>query len=75
MDEYDNKIKKLTVDAIKKTKSKIDSKYIGEKLFGYALCTDDDVSGVYHVCCTESWVKKESGRDEDVGFISVEWEQ
>ena len=75
MHEFDNKIKELAIEAIKKTKEQIDYRYADETLFGYALCTDDDVSGVYHVCCTEAWVKKKSKTDEDIGFISVEWEQ
>lgn len=62
-------------EAIRKTKSQIDSKYSGKQLKGYALCTTDDVVGVYHVACTEDWVNERKKDYEEIGYISVEWEQ
>ncbi len=74
----DCQIKDLTntiFEAIRATKAQIDSKYAGKKLLGYALCTDDDVVGVYHVACTEDWVDERKEHYKEIGYISVEWEQ
>jgi hypothetical protein len=38
-----------------------------EELFGFALCTDDDLRTVHHVSCTD-------GGYPGIGFIYVEWE-
>jgi len=73
-----NELVKLTsnlLSAIEKTKYQIDKKYPNQKLFGYALCTTDDLSGVYHVACTSEWVNKNSKGFEEIGYISVEWEE
>jgi hypothetical protein len=45
-----------------------------EELFGFALCTDDDLRTVYHVACTRSWVRERDGGYPGNGFIYVEWE-
>lgn len=42
-------------------------------LSGFALCTDDDVSTLYHVACTREWVSEKEKRYPGVGFIYVEW--
>ncbi|GEM_PF-4406766 len=75
MIEFNEKIKSLLVSAIKKTKAEIDKKYGKDKLFGYALCTDDTVMTIYHIACTVSWVKERAKEDKYIGYISVEWEQ
>ncbi len=71
----DTEITRLAIDAIKKTKAQLDEKYAGQTLFGYALCTDDDVSGVFHAACTEEWVATKSKEYDDIGYVSVDWEQ
>jgi Domain of unknown function (DUF4303) len=43
------------------------------ELFGFALCTDDDVSGVYHVACTQDWVLEKQAVYPDIGFIYTDW--
>jgi len=43
------------------------------RFFGFALCTDDDVRTLYHVACTEDWVREKRGAYPDIGFIYVEW--
>jgi hypothetical protein len=45
-----------------------------EELFGFALCTDDDLRTVYHVACTRSWVGERDSGYPGIGFIYVEWE-
>jgi hypothetical protein len=44
-------------------------------LFGFALCTDDDVSGLYHIACTREWVREKEQKYKNIGFIYVEWKQ
>ena len=75
MIEYNEKLKSLLVSAIKKTKKELDDKYGADKLFGYALCTDDAVTTLYHIACTKSWVEDRKPKYEEIGYISVEWEQ
>jgi hypothetical protein len=75
MIEYDEKLKSLLVSAIKKTKKELNEKYGEDKLFGYALCTDDAVTTIYHIACTNAWVKDRKSKFEEIGYISVEWEQ
>lgn len=43
------------------------------ELFGFALCTDDDVRTLYHVACTRDWVRENEGDYPEIGFIYVEW--
>jgi len=73
MIKFNEKIKSLLVLAIKKTKAELDEKYKDDKLFGYALCTDDAVMTIYHVACTNSWVKEQD--DKYMIYSSVEWGQ
>ena len=42
-------------------------------LFGFALCVDDDVRTLYHIACTQDWVRENEADDPDIGFIYVEW--
>lgn len=42
-------------------------------LFGFALCTDDDVRTLYHIACTRDWVRENEVDYPDIGFIYVEW--
>lgn len=43
------------------------------ELFGFALCTDDDVRTLYHIACTRDWVREKEVGYPDIGFIYVEW--
>jgi hypothetical protein len=43
------------------------------ELFGFALCTDDDVRTLYHAACTRDWVREKEVGYPDIGFICVEW--
>lgn len=45
----------------------------GAELFGFALCTDDDVRTLYHIACTRDWVREQEVDYPDIGFIYVEW--
>ena len=75
MIDHDKKIKSLAVEAIKKTKIQLDEKFGEDKLFGYALCTDDALMTIYHIACTNSWVEERSRKYKEIGYCSVEWEQ
>lgn len=43
------------------------------RLFGFALCTDNDVRTLYHVACRVDWVREKEASYPDIGFIYVEW--
>jgi Domain of unknown function (DUF4303) len=45
------------------------------ELFGFALCTDDDLRTLYHAACTRDWVREMEVGYPDIGFIYVEWTQ
>ena len=75
MKDYDEGIYEITIKVIKKIKSQLDKQFGEDKLFGFALATDDDVMSLYHVVCTRSWVQEKSKDYKDIGYISVEWEQ
>lgn len=60
--------------AVCKAVSDLLSGYAKEDLFGFALCTDDDLRTVYHVACTRSWVAERDVGYPGIGFIYVEWE-
>lgn len=62
-----------TVDAIRRAASELRTQVGDSRLFGFALCTDDDVRTLYHVACTTDWVKEKEPSYADIGFIYVEW--
>ena len=72
--DHDPKIRELARNAIRSTMQQISCDIGDEKIHGYALCTDDDVCGVYHIYCTKSWVDEKSAGYNEIGYISVEWE-
>ncbi|MEZ6057517.1 MAG: DUF4303 domain-containing protein [Planctomycetaceae bacterium] len=43
------------------------------ELFGFALCTDDDVRTLYHVACTRDWVREKEVGYPEIGYVYVEW--
>jgi hypothetical protein len=69
----DTDIPSLTAAAIQKAKDQIDEKFGNAALFGFALCTDDDVRTLYHVACTRDWVAEREEGYPDIGYIYVEW--
>ena len=75
MNDYDNKIKDFTVKAIKEVKSQLDKQFGDDRLFGFAIGTDDDVMSIYNAACTQSWVQENSKDYESVGYIFTEWVQ
>ena len=46
-----------------------------DAIFGFALCTDDDVETIYHAYATRQWVADHEDGYPEIGFISVEWAQ
>lgn len=76
MDKKNNELMKLAVDAIEKAATILNSQYGRENIFGFALCTDDEVGSLYHVACTKDWVEEATKKQyPEIGYISVEWKQ
>lgn len=42
-------------------------------LFGFALCTDDEVRTLFHVACTRDWVREKEVKNPDIGYLYNEW--
>ncbi len=70
----DESLSGLVADAIRRTKLELDQQGV-KPLFGFALCTDDDVRTLFHQACSVDWVNKAALSDPDIGFIYVEWQQ
>lgn len=60
-----------TVSAVRQAAAELRSR--NSELFGFALCTDDEVRTLYHLACTRDWVHEEEVDDPDIRFIYVEW--
>ena len=74
MDKFE-KFTSLIVSEIEKTAIELEAKYGLKNLHSFSLATDDDLRSLYHVVCTNDWVRKnEIEQDyEGIGFIHVEW--
>jgi len=68
-------IRKATVEAIKAAAAEAFQTAEKDALFGFALCTDDDVETLYHVFATREWVAGRAADYPEIGFLSVEWTQ
>ncbi len=66
-------IRSSTATAVRQAKAEIDRRSGNSPLFGFALCTDDDVSTLYHVACTTGWVDENKEGYPDIGYIYVDW--
>jgi hypothetical protein len=81
------KLLQLVEAGVESTARQLEVACAGQRLTGYALCTDDEVCGVYHVACTaehaatagaelRELLKKEYGPESgvyDVRFKPEEW--
>jgi hypothetical protein len=68
-----DELKKATAAAVRLRARELRGAAATQNLFGFALCTDDDVRTLYHVACTREWVSETEKRNPGVGFIYVEW--
>lgn len=69
-------VRQATVDAVRQAVSEAYEGGVGKAdLFGFGLCTHDDVDSVYHVYATREWVREHEADDPGIGLISVEWTQ
>jgi hypothetical protein len=68
-------VRRETENAIRQAVSEALNTIEKNGLFGFGLCTDDSVSGVYHVYATSDWVAEREADYPEIGLISVEWEQ
>ena len=73
VDTPNDELRTSTVDAIRRATSELRTQVGDSRLFGFALCTDDDVRTLYHVACTTDWVKEKEKSYADIGFVYVEW--
>lgn len=64
-------LKIQVVSAVRQAAAELRSHRSG--LYGFALCTDDDVRTLYHIACTRDWVREQEVDYPDIGFIYVEW--
>lgn len=63
-----------TATAIGQACHELKKHYPIEELFGFALCTDDDLRTLFHVVCTRQWVREREADYPGIGFIYVEWQ-
>lgn len=73
MPDPEKSIHQATAKAIQLAAKELREKNATGRLFGFALCTDDDVRTLYHVACTADWVQAKETSYPDVGYIYVEW--
>lgn len=66
-------LREATAKAVRRAAQALRKRDSQGGLFGFALCTDDDVRTLYHVACTVTWVRKKEPSYPDIGFIYVEW--
>lgn len=71
---YDE-LRKKTAEAIRTACNEIKAEIAKDKLFAFALCTDDDVMTLYSAACTHSWVTERNDDYEGIGYIYTEWDQ
>jgi len=72
-DSAADEVRRLTGSAIRRAAEELRKSGDTSDLFGFALCTDDDVRSVYHVASTREWVRQEEAHYPGIGFIYVEW--
>ena len=65
----------LTADAVRKAAGELRQKLPDDTLWGFALCTHDEVRSFYHVACTSVWVREREAGYPGIGSIYVEWSQ
>lgn len=68
-------IRQATVEAIRRAATEAYETIKKNALFGFGICTDDDVDSVYHVYATRPWVSEREPDYPEIGLISVEWSQ
>jgi hypothetical protein len=68
-------VQQATVDAVRQAVSEAYQGLGKEDLFGFGLCTHDDVDTAYHVYATREWVREREADYPEIGLISVEWTQ
>jgi hypothetical protein len=67
------KLRDATAKAVRRAAKSLHKRNSGGGLFGFALCTDDEVRTLYHVACTVGWVREKEPSYPDIGFVYVEW--
>lgn len=73
MPHQEQQIRVATAKAVQEAARVLRDRNPKDRLFGFALCTDDDVRTLYHVACTLDWVRAKEVSYPDIGYIYVEW--
>jgi hypothetical protein len=73
MTHQEDELRIQIVTAVRQAAGELRNHTSSSELFGFALCTDDDVRTLYHVACTRDWVHEKEVGYPDIGFIYVEW--
>ncbi|MBX9671757.1 MAG: DUF4303 domain-containing protein [Candidatus Obscuribacterales bacterium] len=73
MTNKNNDLRMETAAAVRIAADELHQQSGGSKLFGFALCTDDDVRTLFHVACTPDWVKNQETSYPEIGFVYTEW--
>ena len=60
-------------DAVIRLHAKLRTQLENEPLFGFALCTDDDVVTLYQAACTASWFKSRSSKSVEEAYNYNDW--
>lgn len=62
----------LVADAVRRSVPLVELAHPGEELVGYALCTDDDLSTIFHVAITREFAQRNSDVP-GVSHVPTEW--
>lgn len=73
MTMHDNPLCEMTRVGTLEALSEIASAFPGDELVGFALLTDDDLSGVFHAACTAQFAK--SSEEDGIQFMPNDWNQ
>ena len=68
-------MRQAAIDAIRVAAVEAFQRVEKKSVFGFALCTDNDLGGVFHTYATRDWVSEREPEYPGIGFIPVEWEQ
>jgi hypothetical protein len=73
MPDQEQHIREATAKAVQQAAHVLRDRDPEGRLFGFALCTDDDVRTLYHIACMRDWVRAKEASYPDIGYIYVEW--
>ena len=72
--EYEQ-LRSMVAEAVRTAATELSQTLGDDTLWGFALCTHDEVRSFYHVACTAAWVHEREADYPGIGSIYVEWSQ